>query len=88
MIYYFKDSSGRKRFVNVNNSIELFRKIQSGEMKLEEAKKTAECVQMKSKQNQEEGTSQKNKKVHLKILNCFTNYEKRLLNYLMIILQL
>ena len=31
--------------------------------------------------------NQGSKKVHLKILNCFTNYGKLLLNYLMIILQ-
>ena len=32
--------------------------------------------------------NQKSKKVHWKILNCFTNHEKLLLSYLMIILQL
>ena len=39
-MYYFKSNSGRKRFDDFNNGIELFRKIQ-----------TAECVQIKSKQN-------------------------------------
>ena len=36
---YFTGNTARKRFGDVNNVIELFLKIQSGEMKLEEAKK-------------------------------------------------
>ena len=36
---YFKGNTARKRFNDFNNGIELLRKIQSGEMKLEEAKK-------------------------------------------------
>ena len=36
--YYFKRYTTRKRFDDFNNAIELFRNIQSGEMKLEEAK--------------------------------------------------
>ena len=36
LIYYFKGNTTRKRFDDFNNGIELFRKIQSGEMKLEE----------------------------------------------------
>ena len=39
LIYYFKGNTARKRFDVFNNGIELYRKIQSGEMKLEEAKK-------------------------------------------------
>ena len=39
-MYYFKSNTIRKRFDDFNNSIELFRKIQ-----------TAECVQIKSKRN-------------------------------------
>ena len=39
LIYFFKDNSTRKRFDNFNNAIKLFRKIRSGEIKLEEAKK-------------------------------------------------
>ena len=38
--------------------------------------------------NKEEDINQKSKKVQWKILNCLTNLEKLLLNYLMIILQL
>ena len=54
-------------------------------MKLEERKKL-----QKSNLNEiSKGRyNQKSKKVHWKILNCFTNYEKLLLNYLIIILQL
>ena len=38
LIYYFKGNTFRKRFNDFNNNIELFKKIKSGEMKLEEAK--------------------------------------------------
>ena len=37
---------------------------------------------------EEEDLNQESKKMTLKILNCFTNHEKQLLNYLIIILQL
>ena len=40
MIYYFKDNTLRKRFDDFkNNGLGLSKKIKSGEMKLEEAKK-------------------------------------------------
>ena len=39
LIYYFKGNTARKTFDDSNNGIELFRKIKSGEIKLEEAKK-------------------------------------------------
>ena len=42
--YYFKGDIARKRLDDFNNCIELFRKIQSGEMKLEEVNKTEECI--------------------------------------------
>ena len=38
LIYYFKGNTARKRFDNFNNSIELFKKIKSGKIKLEKAK--------------------------------------------------
>ena len=44
LMYYFKSNTSRKRFDDFNNGIELFKKIKSHEMKLEEVKKTAECV--------------------------------------------
>ena len=37
---------------------------------------------------QEEDVKQKSKKAHYKILSCFTNHKKLLLNYSMSILQL
>ena len=37
---------------------------------------------------QKKDLNQKSKKVHYKILNCFTNHGKLLLNYLMNVLQL
>ena len=40
--YYLKDNTARKRFNDFNNDIEL-KKIQSGEMKLEKAKKL-QCI--------------------------------------------
>ena len=39
LIFYFKVNTAGKRFNDFNNSIELLEKDQSGEMKLEEAKK-------------------------------------------------
>ena len=44
LMYYFKSNTSRQRFDDFNNGIELFKKIKSREMKLEEVKKTAECV--------------------------------------------
>ena len=38
LTYYFKGNTARKRFHNFNNSIELFKKIKSGKIKLEKAK--------------------------------------------------
>ena len=38
LTYYFKGNTARKRFDDFNNSIELFKKIKSGELKIEEAK--------------------------------------------------
>ena len=38
LIYYFKNNIARKSFNDFDNGIELFIKIQSGEMKLEDAK--------------------------------------------------
>ena len=39
LIYYFKGNTTRKMFDDFLNGIKLFRKIQSSEVKLEEAKK-------------------------------------------------
>ena len=39
LIYYFKGNTSRKKFDDFNNGIELLRKMQSGEIKLEEANK-------------------------------------------------
>ena len=41
LTYYFKGNTTRKTFDDFINGIKLLRKIQSGEVKLEEAKKTA-----------------------------------------------
>ena len=38
LIYYFKGNTARKRFDDFNNGMELFKKIKSGEIKLEKAK--------------------------------------------------
>ena len=39
LLYYFKGNTVRKRFHDFNNGIEILKKVKSGEMKLEEAKK-------------------------------------------------
>ena len=41
LIYYLKSNSARTRFDDYNDGKELFRKIQYGEMKLEEANKNS-----------------------------------------------
>ena len=89
LIYYFKGNTFRKRLDDFNNGIELLKKIKSGEMKLEKAKN----LQNVFKSNLNEISrgrfeSEDQKKMHLKILNYFTNHEKLLSIYLMIILQL
>ena len=38
LMYYFKGNTATKRFSDFNNGIELSKRIESGEMKLEEAK--------------------------------------------------
>ena len=38
LMYYFKGNTATKRFNDFNNGIELSKRIESGEMKLEEAK--------------------------------------------------
>ena len=63
-----------------------FKKIQPGEIKLEEVKKLQNIFNYSQTKYQEENVNQKTKKVHWKILNCFTNHEKLFLNYLKIIL--
>ena len=71
-MYYFKSNSGRKRFDDFNNGIELFRKIQ-----------TAEYVQIKSKQNTKRKEQIKSKKSGLenfKLLNESREVIIKLLN--------
>ena len=57
LIYYFKGNNARKRFDDFNNGIELFRKMKSGEIRLEEAKK----LQNKFKSNLNEVSRARNK---------------------------
>ena len=58
-------------------------------MDLEEVKKLQNVFKPNLNEiSRERDINQKSKKVHWKILNCFTNHEKLLLSYLMIILQL
>ena len=42
--YYFIGDTARKRFDDFNNGIEIFKEIQSGEIKLEETEKTTEHI--------------------------------------------
>ena len=44
LIYYFAGNTARNKIDDFNNGTVLFRKIQSAKMKLEKAKKTAECI--------------------------------------------
>ena len=47
--FYFEGNTATERFNDFNNGIELFKKIKSGQMKLEEEKNTTKCVWIKSK---------------------------------------
>ena len=57
-------------------------------MKLEEAKKLQNIFKSNLNKISKGRSKPKEQKVHQKILRGFTNHEKLLLNYLMIILQL
>ena len=84
MIYYVKDNTAKKRFDDFNNGIELFRKIQSGEMKLEEAKKLQN--EFKSNLNEISRGRNKSEEQIMTLENFKLLYESRqpLLNYLTI----
>ena len=88
LTYYFTGNKARKRFDDFNNEIELFRKIQSGEIKLEESKKLQKIFKSNLNKILRGRFKSNEQKVHRKILNRVTNYEKLLLNYLIIIPQL
>ena len=45
LTYYFKVNTARKKMYDLSNGIKLFRKIQSGEMKLEQTKKLQNVFQ-------------------------------------------
>ena len=77
LIYQFKNNNDRN-FNDFNNGSELFKKIKSGKMNLKNAEKQQNVF--------ESNLNQKSKKLHQEILNCFTNQEKLLLNYLINIL--
>ena len=88
LTYYFTGNKARKRFDDFNNEIELFRKIQSGEIKLEESKKLQKIFKSNLNKILRGRFKSNEQKVHRKLLNRVTNYEKLLLNYLIIIPQL
>ena len=85
LTYFIGDTAKKDLMVSIM-VWNFFKKIQFGEIKLEEAKKNSRIYlnQIKAKY-QNEDLNQKSKKWHL---NCFANREKLLLNYLIIILQL
>ena len=60
------------------------KKIKSGEMKLEEARKLQNVFKSNLNEISRGRYKSDKKKVHWEILNCFANQEKLLLNYLMI----
>ena len=87
-MYYFKGNTARKRFDDFNNGIELFRTIQPDEIKLEETKKLQNVFKSNLNKISRGRNKSKQQKSASENINCFTNLEKLLLNYLMIILQL
>ena len=85
-MYHFKGNSTRKRFDDFNNGIKLFEKIRSGKMKLEEAKKLQNVFKSNLNEISKGRFKPEEQQSALKVLNCFNNHKKQLLNYLMIIL--
>ena len=71
-----------RKINDFENGIELFKKMQYREMKLEDAKELQNIFKSNLKK-----ISKGRFKIQ-KILNSFTNHDKLLLNYIMIILQL
>ena len=79
----------KRCFDDSNNGINIFRKIQSGETKLEDAKKLLNIFKSNLNKISRGRFKLGEQKMALKkILNCITNHGKLLLNYLVIILQL
>ena len=86
LIYYFKNNTAKKIFNDFDNGIELFRKIQSAETKLEDAKELQNIF--KSNLNEISKGRFKSKEQKSALVNIKLLCNKLLLNYLMIILQL
>ena len=74
-MYYFKGNTVRKRFDEFNNGIEHFRKMQSGEMKLEVVKKLQNIF--KSNLNEKSRGRNKSKKQKMVSENIKFLYQSR-----------
>ena len=85
LIYHFKNNTN-KNINDFDDGIELFQKIQSGEMNLTMPKNCKVYLNQIWTKYQKEDLNQNSKKVHQEILNCFTNQDQLLLNYSMNIL--
>ena len=85
LIYHFKNNTN-KNINDFDDGIELFQKIQSGEMNQTMPKNCKVYINQIWKKYQKEDLNQNSKKVHQEILNCFTNQDQLLLNYSMNIL--
>ena len=73
--YYFKGNTAKKRFDDFNNDIELFRKIQSDKMKLEEVTKLQNVF--KSNLNERSRGRNKSEEQKMPLRNIKLLYESR-----------
>ena len=76
LIYYFKSNTSRKRFDDFNNCMELFKKLKSGKMKLEEAKKQQNLLKSNLNEKSRERYKSEEKKSALEnikfLVDCFS----------------
>ena len=95
LVHRCKSKSPDEKFGKHDNPLDPIDKIRNSEIKITDAKNDqiifkSHCDEIKKGNNKEKSKEQKNqnsKKPHYTILKCFTKLKKRLLNYLMIIIQ-
>ena len=86
-LYKYKGKSSNKKFDEYDNALDLINKIRNGEIKLSDVKNNQINFKSYLGEIKKVVKNQKSKKTEYSILKCFTNQGKKLLNFLMIILQ-
>ena len=88
LVNRYKGRSSDEKFDKYDNALDIINKIQNGEIRLSDAKNDQTKFNLHlSEIKKKVVKNQKSKKTHYTILKCFTKQGKRLLNFLMIILQ-